>query len=111
VTRKTALSRLRYLDGPDEPSQDDPYRSLGVALQAVIEQAVASALGSLPTQPQDGRVMLSVPEVAKQLGLGTTKVKQLIAGGQLASVTVGRRRLVPASSVRAFGATADAGPA
>jgi excisionase family DNA binding protein len=51
--------------------------------------------------------MLSVPEAAEQLGVGTTKLKQLIAGGELASVTIGRRRLVPASSVRAFAATAD----
>jgi excisionase family DNA binding protein len=51
--------------------------------------------------------MLSIPEAAEQLGIGTTKVKQLIAAGRLASVTIGRRRLVPIASVHAFGAIAD----
>jgi excisionase family DNA binding protein len=111
MTRKSALARLSYLDGFGEPNPDDPYQSLGVALHAVIEHAVANALASLPTPAKSGPVMLSVPEAAEKLGLGTTKIKQLIAGGQLASVTIGRRRLVPASSVHAFGAPADEGSA
>jgi excisionase family DNA binding protein len=107
MTRKSVLARLRYLDGFGESTEDDPFHSLGAALQAVIEHAVANALASIPTQAQGGPVMLSVPEAAEQLGVGTTKLKQLIAGGELASVTIGRRRLVPASSVRAFAATSD----
>jgi excisionase family DNA binding protein len=104
------LSQLRFLDGLGESNHDDPFHSLGVALQTVIEHAVANALASLPAPTTAGPVMLSVPEAAEQLGVGTTKVKQLIAGGQLASVTIGRRRLVPASSVHAFGAIANEGP-
>ena len=49
MTRKSALARLSYLDGFGEPNPDDPYQSLGVALHAVIEHAVANALASLPT--------------------------------------------------------------
>jgi excisionase family DNA binding protein len=107
MTRKSVVDRLRYLDGLGEPNQDDPFHSLGVALQAVIEHAVTNALASMSHQVQAGPVMLSVPEAAEQLGVGTTKLKQLVAGGELASVTIGRRRLVPASSLRAFAATAD----
>ncbi|MDA8045782.1 MAG: helix-turn-helix domain-containing protein [Actinomycetota bacterium] len=86
----------------------DPFQALGEALQAVIEDAVAKALASVKTASSEDAVMLSVPEAAERLGVGTTKVKQLIASGQLASVTIGRRRLVPAENVRSFG-SGDAG--
>jgi len=86
----------------------DPFQALGEALQAVIEDAVAKALASVKTASSEDAAMLSVPEAAERLGVGTTKVKQLIASGQLASVTIGRRRLVPAENVRSFG-SGDAG--
>ena len=106
---RSALSRVAYLDG-GVAQGDDPYTSLGAALQAVIEHAVSRALASLPASAVAEPIMLSVPEAAEQLGIGTTKVKQMIAAGRLASVTIGRRRLVPAASVRAFGAIADEHP-
>ncbi len=61
----------------------DPFQALGEALQAVIEDAVAKALASVKTASSEDAVMLSVPEAAERLGVGTTKVKQLIASGQL----------------------------
>lgn len=85
------------------PAYPDPFQALGEALQAVIEDAVSRALLSVKTPSADKAVMLSVPEAAERLGVGTTKVKQLIASGQLASVTIGRRRLIPAAEVRLFG--------
>lgn len=85
----------------------DPFQALGEALQAVIEEAVSKALASVKASTADDTVMLSVPEAAERLGVGTTKVKQLIASGQLASVTIGRRRLVPAANVRSFGSGDD----
>jgi len=84
-------------------THSDPFQALGEAPQAVIEDAVAKALASVKTASSEDAVMLSVPEAAERLGVGTTKVKQLIASGQLASVTIGRRRLVPAENVRSFG--------
>ena len=80
----------------------DPYERLGVALQAVVEQAVATALAAVPASGSTTPVMLSIPQAAKQLGVGTTKLKQLIASGQLKSVTLGRRRLVPSVALEAF---------
>ncbi|HZT64151.1 MAG TPA: helix-turn-helix domain-containing protein [Acidimicrobiales bacterium] len=84
-------------------TRSDPFQALGEALQAVVEDAVAKALASVRVPSTEDAVMLSVPEAAERLGVGTTKVKQLIASGQLASVTIGRRRLVPAAIVRSFG--------
>jgi len=83
----------------------DPYESLGVALQAVVEHAVAQALETVKVVSTDQAVMLSIPEAAQRLGIGTTKVKQLIAAGRLPSVTIGRRRLVPATRLQAFADT------
>lgn len=86
-------------------THSDPFQALGEALQAVIEDAVAKALASVKASSTEDAVMLSVPEAAERLGVGTTKVKQLIASGQLASVTIGRRRLIPAAIVRSFGSS------
>ena len=102
MVRRSAVPRADYLN-QGAVQDDDPYRSLGAALQAVIEHAVTSALASLPASGAAEPFMLSVAEAAERLGVGTTKVKQLIATGRLASVTIGRRRLVPTASIRAFG--------
>lgn len=45
---------------------------------------------------------LSVDETATALGLGRTKIYELIREGRLKSVKVGRRRLVPAVAVDEF---------
>jgi excisionase family DNA binding protein len=82
----------------------DPFQALGEALRAVIEEDVSKAVATVKATATEDAVMLSVPEAAQRLGVGTTKVKQLIASGQLASVSIGRRRLVPADGLRAFGA-------
>lgn len=47
-------------------------------------------------------LLCGVPEAAKALGLGRSKVYELIAEGKLQTVTIGRRRLVRTESVRAF---------
>jgi excisionase family DNA binding protein len=86
---------------------EDPYQTFGAALQAVIEHAVTAALASVPAAVPGEPVMLSVPEAAEQLGVGTTKVKQLIASGQLASVTIGRRRLIPTAGLQALAASSQ----
>ncbi len=46
--------------------------------------------------------LLTVPEVMAALRLSRAKVYDLISSRELASITIGRRRLIPASSVSAF---------
>ena len=41
-------------------------------------------------------VLIDIPTAAEALGIGTTKCKELIATGELRSVKIDRRRLVPA---------------
>lgn len=108
VNRRNGLALLASVNHLAGQGQD-PCELLAIALQAVIEHAVNSVLASLPDVVTAEPVMLSIPEAANQLGVGTTKVKQLIASGELDSITIGRRRLIPAASVRAFAPAAGDG--
>jgi excisionase family DNA binding protein len=55
------------------------------------------------------KLLLTASEAGAALGLGRSKVYELITSGQLASVRVGRSRRVPVEALRAFvaGLTAD----
>lgn len=47
-------------------------------------------------------MLLSIPDAAKALSLGRSKIYDLIGDGRLQTVTIGRRRLVRVDSVRAL---------
>jgi excisionase family DNA binding protein len=49
-------------------------------------------------------MLISIPDAAKALGLGRSKIYELLDlnGGRLETVTIGRRRLVRVHSVRAL---------
>lgn len=44
--------------------------------------------------------LLSIAEAAEALGIGRSKAYELISQGRLLTVSIGRRRLVKADSVR-----------
>jgi excisionase family DNA binding protein len=46
--------------------------------------------------------LLSVEEAARRLRIGRTTMYGLIAAGQIETVTIGRRRLVPPECVAAY---------
>lgn len=46
--------------------------------------------------------LLSIKHACRLLGLGRTSLYTLIGSGQLRSVTVGRRRLVPSDAIEEF---------
>ena len=46
--------------------------------------------------------LLSVVEAAKRLGIGTTLFYELLYRGELRSLLIGNRRLVPASDVERY---------
>jgi len=48
------------------------------------------------------KLLLTVPEAATRLGIGRTKLYELIAGGKLRTVRIGRAVRIPASSVIAY---------
>ena len=45
-------------------------------------------------------LLCSIADAAKALGVGRSKLYELIDGGQLETVTIGRRRLVRTHSIR-----------
>lgn len=47
-------------------------------------------------------MLISIRDAAKLLGIGRSKLYDLMADGQLATVQIGRRRLVRTDSVRAL---------
>jgi excisionase family DNA binding protein len=48
------------------------------------------------------KITYSIDEFMQASSLGRTTVYELLGSGQLDSVKVGRRRIIPADSVRAF---------
>ena len=50
----------------------------------------------------DGQVSLTVEEAAKRLAIGRTKAYELVASGELQSVTIGRCRRVPVEALERF---------
>ncbi|MDX6310290.1 MAG: hypothetical protein QOI06_3336 [Nocardioidaceae bacterium] len=55
-------------------------------------------------------VLLRIAEVMERLALSQTKVYELMSGGELRSVKVGRSRRVPSDELDRFIANLDASP-
>jgi excisionase family DNA binding protein len=53
-------------------------------------------------EAQLDQVLVSIPDAGRALGLGRSKIYDLIAQGRLETVTIGRRRLVRVQSVKAL---------
>jgi excisionase family DNA binding protein len=45
-------------------------------------------------------VTVTVPDACKAIGIGRTKLYELIDGGKLETVRIGQRRLIKTSSIR-----------
>jgi len=58
-------------------------------------------LGAEPVVTADPR-LLTVRQAAQVLGLGRSTVYELIAAGELETVSIGRSRRVPLDALRAF---------
>lgn len=69
----------------------DPYPS--------FDRRTARAAGTGAKQP---RILLSVEEAGYLLGIGRTRVYELMKSGAIESVHVGRLRKIPAEALRDF---------
>ena len=83
---------------------DDRYDALANALRAVVDDVVSRVAAAAQPAGHSNEVTVSIPEAARRLGIGTTKLKELIAAREIQSVKVGERRLVPVSALEAFSA-------
>lgn len=48
------------------------------------------------------KLVLTLGEAANELRIGDTLIKRLVATGELPSIKVGRRRLVPTAELRGY---------
>ena len=71
------------------------------AVEALVE-AIVEAVSDQQPDPNTAPRLYGAEEAAAQLGIGRTAVFAEIAAGRLRSVTVGRRRLIPASALVEF---------
>jgi excisionase family DNA binding protein len=55
-----------------------------------------------PDDLADEALLLTVEEAARRLRIGRTTMYGLISGGDVESVTIGRRRLIPAECLGAY---------
>lgn len=58
--------------------------------------------------PNSERDLYPIPDVAHRLGISEANVWQLVADGRIASVKLGRRRLVPRLALESFVASLPA---
>lgn len=55
-----------------------------------------------PAEPERKKALLTVPEAAETLSISRATVFKLLKDGDLNSVTVGSRRLIPATEIDRF---------
>jgi excisionase family DNA binding protein len=60
-----------------------------------------------PGESYPHKLLLTAEEVAQALGIGRSKVYELMAAGQLRSVAIGRLRRVPAARLAEFVASLE----
>lgn len=61
-----------------------------------VREAVNAAL---PPRP---KLLVSIPEAVHITGIGRSKLYELLAAGEIVSVRVGKRRLIPTASLEEF---------
>lgn len=81
-------------------------------LQTIADalEAIAAGLRQVEVDPRPApqtaeavpQLLLSLPEAAAALSLGCTKVRELVAAGELRAVRVDRRVLVPKVEIEQF---------
>jgi excisionase family DNA binding protein len=73
-------------------------------LEAALAELADALLDELRSEaaPTDPERLLDVTEAAALLGVGRSRLYDELTAGRLKSVRVGRRRLVPASSIAGF---------
>jgi excisionase family DNA binding protein len=72
---------------------DDAVAELAAAIRAEI----AAELARRDDRPPE---LLSIEQAAQRLGIGRTATYDAIGRGELRSIRIGRRRLIPADAIR-----------
>lgn len=72
-------------------------------LEAAVGELLAALRAELAAGPRATVELLAVEEAARRAGIGRSLAYALIRRGELRSVKVGRRRLVPADAIAELG--------
>lgn len=64
--------------------------------------AVESSVGGVSVAPTEGTLLLSVADAAKALGVSRGSLYELVNAGELKSIQIGRRRLIPRAALVEF---------
>jgi excisionase family DNA binding protein len=86
------------------PTAEARVREAVDALAAALLDAIREQARPVAEGPER---LLSIPEAADLAGLGRSALYDLIGRGELRTLKVGRRRLVPASAIAELAARAD----
>lgn len=65
----------------------------------VTARAAAQAIAHQQDADERG---WSIDEAVNRLGIGKSMTYELLASGELESITIGRRRIIPESAIRSF---------
>ncbi len=71
-------------------------------IRAAVAELTEALIAAVSVAPPVGQVdeLLDVPQAAARLGgIARSSVYQLMAAGELRSIKVGRRRLIPSSAI------------
>jgi excisionase family DNA binding protein len=79
-----------------------PFRSASVCGRLLVVGSTRSTDNRCDWRANVERLLISIPDAAVVLGLGRSKIYELMAQGRLESVSIGRRRLIRAGSIRAL---------
>jgi excisionase family DNA binding protein len=77
-----------------------PYRHANTS--RAKRTSTVTDVGASEDRRQEATVLYSVEDVIARTSLGRSKIYELLASGELGSVKVGRRRLVPARALEEF---------
>lgn len=83
------------------PFRDDETTALLAQLLHRLTQPPQPAPTPAP-DPDRGRVLFTVEEAARKLGIGKTLAWQLVGAGELESVRIGRLRRVHTDAIAAY---------
>ena len=109
--------RIAYLKITDEKIAFLGVQLLHFFVDSVVPKTAATDINAMPTQPNESlaspenqtastptidprAALLSVTETQALLGIGRTKLYELLGDGTLESIKVGRRTLIKRQSVR-----------
>ena len=80
-----------------------PPLSVAIDLEPLVDQVVARLRPLLAdSEARPSKRAFRTPEVAELLSISDSEVRELIARGELDSITIGRIRLVPLSAIDEF---------